>query len=147
MKTVYRKSLILRCLFFLTLIFFLYAAIITILTQEDISISIWIVMMTIISINAWALIDYVFSKIEFQEDVFTYKKVFIRVVIRKDEVDFARSLCDADIIKNKYIIYKKNGDKIKLKGGLDGFSMKTKMDLLADLLVFFRKKIYQRMNT
>ncbi|UTC65280.1 hypothetical protein E4O03_03660 [Treponema sp. OMZ 792] len=141
MKTVYRKSLILRCLFFLTLIFFLYAAIITILTQEDISISIWIVMMTIISINAWALIDYVFSKIEFQEDVFTYKKVFIRVVIRKDEVDFARSLCDADIIKNKYIIYKKNGDKIKLKGGLDGFSMKTKMDLLADLLVFFRKKI------
>lgn len=141
MKTVYRKSLILRCLFFLTLIFFLYAAIITILTQEDISISIWIVMMTIISINAWALIDYVFSKIDFQEDVFTYKKVFIRVVIRKDEVDFARSLCDADIIKNKYIIYKKNGDKIKLKGGLDGFSMKTKMDLLADLLVFFRKKI------
>lgn len=141
MKTVYRKSLILRCLFFLTLIFFLYAAIITILTQEDISISIWIVMMTIISINAWALIDYVFSKIEFQEDVFTYKKVFIRVVIRKDEVDFARSLCDADIIKNKYIIYKKNGDKIKLKGGLDGFSMKTKMDLLADLLVFFRKEI------
>ncbi|MEL3912450.1 hypothetical protein [Treponema pedis] len=107
MKTVYRKSFVLRCFFFLTFIFFLYVTIITILSQKDIGMPIWITMITIISINAWALADYVFSKIEFQQDVFTYKRVFTKVVIRKNEVDFKRSLCETDIIKNKYIIYKK----------------------------------------
>ncbi|WP_152513917.1 hypothetical protein [Treponema pedis] len=102
---------------------------------------IWITMITIISINAWALADYIFSKIEFQQDVFTYKRVFTKVVIRKNEVDFKRSLCETDIIKNKYIIYKKNGDKIRLKVDFGAFSMKMRMNLIAELLIFFRKEI------
>ncbi|WP_024467324.1 hypothetical protein [Treponema pedis] len=141
MKTVYRKSFVLRCFFFLTLIFFLYVTIITILSQKDIGMPIWITMITIISINAWALADYIFSKIEFQQDVFTYKRVFTKVVIRKNEVDFKRSLCETDIIKNKYIIYKKNGDKIRLKVDFGAFSMKMRMNLIAELLIFFRKEI------
>lgn len=111
MKIVYRKPLIIRCLFILTLAFFLFAVMMTILNQENIDISVWIVMITIVSINTLYVTDLLFSKIEFQEDTFLYRRLFKLIIIKKNEIKFTQIFHDSKQKKGTYLVYKKMGIK------------------------------------
>lgn len=100
-----------------------------------------VTMVLLILVNSICLIDVIYSKIVFQKYTFTYRRLFNRIIIMKSEIDTERSFTDEDLRRNIYLVYKLNGEKIRLKD-VDGFSLKSKLNghtLISDILLFFKE--------